>query len=215
MGNMSEEMKKIMAKWGTDAQVQEPPAVQGETAANAKPKTTNRDIIYNTIKDNPGITSVGVMMNLKARNIPQAYNSITSQITGMFHEFFLRRESVQTPGMSRPLYAYYAVPPVEALKLKAEHERKKEMAQARAERARKAKAEKTKQKLLDAATAPATSTSTLMPQEQLALPFNAPQEAAAPAAPDLRVMSAMDILNGVTLLQAKELYKQLKEVFGG
>jgi len=214
MGNMSDEMKKVMAKWGADEQGQTPSTVQ--TQEPPRVKMTYRDMIYNTIKDNPGITSIGVLEKLHAQNVPQAYNSVSSQITVMHQEFMLRRESAPRPTGGRPLFQYYAVPPIEALKLKAEHERKKQLAQARAERARQAKALKVEAK----------QHAQKMLQEQLALPLMPPVpeprpvETVAPvpapqAAPNLRDMSAMDILNAINFAQAKELYKELKEAFGG
>ncbi len=213
MGNMSDEMKKVMAKWGADEQPEVTPAKPQESSA---PRTTYRNLIYQTIKDNPGITSLGVLQSLTDRNIPQAYNSVSSQITGLHQEFMLRRESGRPTDGGRPLYQYYAVPPLEAMKLKAEHARKKQLAQARAERARQAKALKVEAK----------QHAQKMLQEQLALPLMPPVpeprpvETVAPvpapqAAPNLRDMSAMDILNAINFAQAKELYKELKEAFGG
>jgi len=203
---MSDEMKKVMAKWGADEQSEATPAKPQEAK-----RTTYRNLIYQTIKDSPGITSLGVLQSLKDRNIPQAYNSVSSQITGLHQEFMLKRESVRPADGGRPLYQYYAVPPIEALKLKAEHERKRQLAQARAERARQAKALK----------AEAKQHAQKMLQEQLALPLvppvpePRPVETAPQAAPNLRDMSAMDILNAINFAQAKELYKELKEAFGG
>jgi len=54
----------------------------------------------------------------------------------------------------------------------------------------------------------------------LPVPEVRPVEDAAPApapqaAPNLRDMSAMDILHAINFAQAKELYKELKEAFGG
>lgn len=201
MGNMSEEMKKVMAKWGTEEQ---PAQAASETPAK---RVTYRSQIYELVKATPGITSVQVFEELRKRSVPQTYNSVSSQLTSLSQDFKVRREVAARPEGGKPVLMFYAVPPVEAIKLKAEHTRKLAQARLRAERARQAKAEKLKQKH-------ATSAAQ-RPQEQLALPFNTPADVAAtPAAPDLRSMSAMDILSAINLPQAKELYKALKEAFG-
>jgi hypothetical protein len=201
MGNMSDEMKKILNKWQDS---------EGAPAQQDAPKQTYRSEIHNIVKDNPGITTPQVLQAMQAKGFAQTYSSVSSQMTTMFHEFMLRREegpANKTTG--RKTYMYYYVPPLESMKLKAEHLRKKAQAQARAERARQIRAEKLKARA-------ATLQRHQEPQEQLALPFDPVEKSPEPAAaPDLKAMSAMDILNAINFAQAKALYKELKEAFGG
>lgn len=201
MGNMSDEMKKILNKWQDS---------EGAPAQQDAPKQTYRSEIHNIVKDNPGITTPQVLQAMQAKGFAQTYSSVSSQMTTMFHEFMLRREEGPTNKTTgRKTYMYYYVPPLESMKLKAEHLRKKAQAQARAERARQIRAEKLKARA-------ATLQRHQEPQEQLALPFDPVEKSPKPAAAsDLKAMSAMDILNAINFAQAKALYKELKEAFGG
>ena len=214
MGNMSEEMRKVMAKWNADeSNHQQPEAEQPATE-----KRFYRHEIYDVIKANPGITSNRVLEIVLQRGLKQSYSSVTSQITTLFQEFRLRREQVPNPaGVGRDVYTYYAVPEETADKLKAEHKRKQLQAKLRAERARQAKAEKAAARAAEAA----QQVTIQQPQIQLPLPLTLPLEptpAPATAAPhnmQLQYMTAIDILNAINFAQARDLYKELKEAFGG
>ena len=209
MGNMSDEMQKILNKWqdSESAPAQQQPA----------PRQTYRSIIHNYIKDNPGATTGQVLKAMQNKGLAQTHSSVSSQMTTMFQEFMVRREEgAIDKATGRKIYTYYYVPPLESVKLKAEHLRKKAQAQARAEKARQAKALK----------AEAKQRAQNMLQEQLTLPLMPPVPEVRPvetvatvpapqAAPNLRDMSAMDILHAINFAQAKELYKELKEAFGG
>ena len=200
MGNMSEEMRKVMAKWNT----QEPQVAEKEE--NAKP--CYRTEIYNIIKDNPGITSNKTLEVAVQRGLKQTYSSVSSQITTMFQDYLLRREQVPNPaGIGRDVYTYFAVPEDMAAKLKAEHKRKQMQAKLRAERARQAKAEKA------AARAAQAQQAAAIPQVQIPLPLE--DKMPITPAPSLQSMTAIEILNGINFSQARELYKELKEAFGG
>ena len=199
MGNISEEMRKVMAKWNT----QEPQVVEKEE--NAKP--CYRTEIYNIIKDNPGITSNKTLEVALQRGLKQTYSSVSSQVTTMFQDFLLRREQIPNPaGIGRDVFTYFVVPEDMAAKLKAEHKRKQMQIKLRTERARQAKAEK-------AAARAAQAQQAAIPQVQIPLPLE-DKPAAAPA-PSLQSMTAIEILNGINFSQARDLYKELKEAFGG
>jgi hypothetical protein len=195
MGNMSEEMRKVVAKWDTQPEQVE----QSEEST----KPCYRVEIYNTIRDNPGITSNRTLDLMLQRGFKQTYSSISSQITTLYQDFMLRREQVPNPtGIGRAVYTYYAVPEDAAVKLKAEQKRKKAQAQARAEKARQAKAEK--------------AVARAQQQTHVQIPLPLEDKPPAPASPpSLQSMSAMDILKAINFTQAKELYKELKEAFGG
>lgn len=191
MGNMSEEMKKIMAKWGTE---DKPVQVQTE-------EPSLRSEIYNIVKATPGVTTRDVLVEMQKRHPAQKHNSVSSQLTTMFQQFMLRREIKHNEQSDRSVFAYYVVPPAEAVKLKLEHERKLAKARARAERARQAKAEKQKERKA---------------QIQMPLPFDEPKtQPPVQAGVDLSSMTAVEILNRLTFVQARDLYKELKPAFGG
>jgi hypothetical protein len=197
MGNMSEEMRKVMTKWGASEQQHQP-----EEAEAVKPRY--RVEIYNTIRDNPGITSNRTLDLMIKRGFKQTYSSISSQITTLYQDFMLRREQIPNPaGIGRDVYTYFAVPEDTAGALRAEHKRKQEQAKLRAERARQAKADK-------AAARAAES----QPHIQIPLPLEE-KPTTVPPAPPLQSMTAIEILNGINFSQARDLYKELKEAFGG
>jgi hypothetical protein len=201
MGNMSEEMRKVMAKWST----QEPQVVeQAEGDDNTKP--CYRATIYDIVRENPGITSNKTLEVVLQRGFKQTYSSVTSQLTTLFQDYLLRREQVPNPaGVGRDVFTYYAVPEGIAATLKADHKRKQMQAKQRAERARQAKAEK-------AAARAAEAQQAAVPQVQIPLPLEDKMPAPAPS---LQNMTAIEILNGINFSQARDLYKELKEAFGG
>lgn len=206
MGSMSEEMKKVMAKWSA-----EEPAPEAEQAEDK----TYRQRILEAIQSSPGITGVELRELMLKLYPEQTTSSVSSQVSTLYKMFCVRREVVKQPGR-KFTYAYFAVPPEEAARLqKKERARKQRLVQS-LEKARLAKAEKAriKQEAKDA--------------DQLALPFDAPakaQPASAPAptptpAPatgplDLRNHTTAEILNALNFKQAKDLYVELKGAFGG
>lgn len=232
MGTMSEEMKKVMAKWNDEAapQTQSQPVkeinMQTTTPVN-NPASTEpgrqynsfRSEIYDIVKRNPGISCVQVLDKMNVRHPELGHSSISSQLTVMFQEFMLSREMKVDPRIGRKIYFYSALDLKDAERLRKERDRKLAQAQARAERARQAKAEKAKAKTLILVTKSKNA-------DQMPLPFDAPQTVtatalgtvptpAATATPDLRSMTGLQILQAINFTQAKELYKELKEAFGG
>lgn len=215
MGNMSEEMRKVMAKWNAapEAPQQEQPAAE----EGDKKKRFYREEIYEVIKNNPGITAAKALEIVTQRGLKQTYSAITSQITTMYQDFRLRREQIPNPaGVGRAVYTYFAVADDVAARLKAEHKRKQLQQRLRAERARQAKAEKAAARMREEAEQQAAAQAMQQPQIQLPLPLSEPTP--TPAAPynmQLQYMTAIDILNNINFAQARDLYKELKEAFGG
>lgn len=235
MGNMSEEMKKVMAKWNSTNQPQESdqPTNQGATVQSTNnPAFTEpgrqynsyRSEIYDIVKKNPGLTCTQVLEKMNVNHPELGHSSISSQLTVMFQEFMLSREMKLDPRIGRKIYFYSALDLKDAERLRKERDKKLAQAQARMERARQAKAEKAKAKTLILVTKSKN-------EGQMPLPFDAPQTVTATAlgivppvptveqiintAPDLRNMTGMEILQAINFAQAKELYKELKEAFGG
>lgn len=213
MGNMSEEMRKVMAKWNAAPEMQAQAQAQEQPTAEENKKRFYRHEIYDVIKANPGATSNRVLEIVLQRGLKQSYSSVTSQITTLFQEFRLRREQIPNPsGIGRDVYTYYAVPEDIADKLKAEHKRKQLQQRLRAERARQAKAAKAAARAAEAAEQAVPAQESV--QVQLPLPLPVP-EPAAPHNMQLQYMTAIDILNNINFAQARDLYKELKEAFGG
>jgi hypothetical protein len=211
---MSEEMKKVMQKWSADAQVTE--QVEDKTGGTPEPQfDTIRAEILHIIRETPGITGVHVRDIIRKRHHTQTDSSISSQISILFREFYVRREKAVFKG-KRHTFAYFSIPPEESTRLRAAERKRMKAMKARMEKARQAKAEKAK--------------AAHIPQEQIDLPFNEPVVApggpfviAPTLAPTLNTVlplnltgySAVDILNAINFMQAKALYSELKGAFGG
>jgi hypothetical protein len=208
MGNMSEEMKKIMAKWDNKPEPQTTTQEKGQPVQTLIDPNSYRLEIYNTIKNKPKLNCNQVLELMQKKHPHMGHSSISSQLTTMFQEFLLTRELVRDQNTHRDVYAYSVVDLSLAEQLRQERERRLAKAQARAERARQVKAEKIKAKREE-----------LQNQAQIPLPLEtAPATPATvrtmhPAA--LNGLTAMQILQGINFAQAKELYKELKEAFGG
>jgi hypothetical protein len=209
MGNMSDEMKKVMAKWGTEAQSEtqtKEQSVQTETK-----KLTYRMQMYEFIKHNPQANVNKVLHHMQSNYPLMTESSVSSQLTTMFQDFMLSREQVIDPVTQRKVYGYTTVDLDIAENMRKQRKIKLAAAQARAERARQVKAERDRQRQLDR-------------EKQMNLPL---ETAPAPAVPEttdtgrtlhtgaLSRMTAVQILQAVNFTQAKELYKELKEAFGG
>ncbi len=218
MGTISEEMKKVMEKWNASAIPAPATETQIETETQPKGNTVKeqsfpsyRAQIHDFITKNPKATTATVLDYMQKHHPTMGHSSISSQLTTMFQDCTLTREQVFDKNTQRNVYAYTAVSVKDAEKLRKERDRKLAQAQARMERARQAKAEKAKAKQITLLNAPTP---------QIPLPFDAPAVAeTAPVATiapvSLSGMTAMQILQGINFAQAKELYKELKEAFGG
>ena len=203
MGNMSDEMRKVIDNWGkeydpaTDTKGQ---SVQTQTTAQTNNEfKTYRSEVYDYIRRNPKATTARVLAHMTPRH-PVTHSSISSQLTTMFNMFMLTREQVFDPATQRNVYGYTAVDLKVAERMRHERDRKLAAKQARMERARQAKAEKAKERERAA-------------QQQMNLPLET-APAPIPAPTTLSGMTAMQILQGINFAQAKELYKELHEAFG-
>lgn len=231
MGTISDEMKKVMAKWNNEAapQTQPQPVKEINMQPTNNPAFTEpgryynsyRSEIYDIVKNNPGSSCVQVLEKMNVRHPELGHSSVSSQLTVMFQDFMLSREMKVDPRIGRRIYFYSALDLKDAERLRKERDRKLAQAQARAERARQAKAEKAKAKAKTLILVTKSKN-----EDQMPLPFDAPQTVtatalgtvptpAATATPDLRNMTGMEILQAINFTQAKELYKELKEAFGG
>ena len=214
MGTMSDEMKKVMAKWSNDTPVQAETAPQPEPRQEEKmpePRITMRDFIWSLVDKNPGKNSNQIMEILNKTYSGVPHSSVSAALSMLHQGLRIRREEAVRTGVDRTMYVYFSIEPKETERLRKERDRKLAQAQARAERARQAKLDKAKER-------------EQANKAQINLPFEPPPLLPVPpvpetvvvsTAPDLRNMTAMEILRGINFAQAKELYKELKEAFGG
>lgn len=212
MGSMSDEMRKVMSKWNSEPAAQ-PTTPAAKEAGGDDDQGTYRAAILEIIRKNPGITGVQLRDIVCNQYPEQSPASVSSQISGLFKNFAVRREHASN-GANRHTYAYFYNTPEDAKRMRIAERKRIKSLQERLEKARQAKAEKAKQRELQEQEEP-----------QMPLPFTEPTPVAAPepvvvapaapAALDLRSYTAMDILNAVNFKQAKDLYTELKGAFGG
>lgn len=208
MGTMSEEMKKVMERWSNE-ESQPNEEIKVPTFTETPKKVSYRDQLFQLIKATPGITGVKLTELMHSRHKSQNGSTISAQLNGLHKQHVVRRIPVQIPEIHRGTFAYYALSEKETAELKAKEKRKLAQAQARAERARQVKAQKLeerKNKLMNPKNV--ITVSTTGPQLDLPLVYK-------DQTPDIRSMSAVDILNQLSFPQASALYKELKTAFGG
>lgn len=207
MGTMSEEIKKIMERWSNEGS-QPNEEIKVPTLTETPKKVSYRDQLLQLIKDTPGLTGVKLTELMRIRYKTQNGSTVSSQLNGLHKQHVVRRIPVQVEGINRTTFAYYALSEKETAELKAREKRKlaqaQAQAQARAERARQVK--ERKNKLMNPKNV--ITVSTTGPQLDLPLVYK-------DQTPDIRNMSAMDILNQLSFSQASALYKELKTAFGG
>lgn len=207
MGTMSEEMKKVMERWSNeDSQPNE--EIKVPTLTETPKKVSYRNQLFQLIKENPGVTGVRLTELMSRRHKSQNGSTVSAQLNGLHKQCVVRRTPVQVPEINRTTFAYYALSEKETVVLKAEQKRKLAQARARAERARQIKAQRLEERKHKLMNPNVITVSTTGPQLDLPLVYK-------DQTPDIRNMSAMDILNQLSFSQASALYKELKTAFGG
>lgn len=201
MPDIATALKNAIAKW--EPHQEQPAPAPAATPVPApvphrfQPTSNVSRTTFETIKANAGMTSMEAVIFLALQGFNK--HSVSSLITQMVNQGMVRRDEnhklyVTVPEY-RPIKSASTLKNAKKAALKAE-------AYARRIATRKANAEKKKQEPPVPAPAPAVPA-----PAPAAVPVPAP---AAPAVP----MSAETILNSLTVLQAKELYARLKEIFG-
>lgn len=207
MGTMSEEMKKVIERWSNeDSQPNE--EIKVPTLTETPKRVSYRDQLFQLIKDIPGVTGAKLTELMNRRHKSQNGSTVSAQLNGLHKQHVVRRIPVQVEGINRTTFAYYALSEKETAELKVKEKRKLTQARARAERARQVKAQRLEERKRKLMNPNVITVSTTGPQLDLPLVYK-------DQTPDIRNMSAMDILNQLSFSQASALYKELKTAFGG
>lgn len=190
MGTLQDQLKKVIDKWDGEDQ---PTTSQEKQMETKNTHTTQTDRIFEFVRANPGLKSMQINeMILKAHpDIPA--DNVTSLLKQLADAHRLNR--VDTGELSfrgHPIFEYYANTEAERQAGLLEDRRRQSIRKAQVARAAAARA--AKQKKAEEVKAKA---------QQVAVPTNAPT-----------AWNAKDALNGLTVLQARELYVELKAIFG-
>ena len=214
MGTLRDEMSRVLNEW--DKQDQQP--TQEKTMEK---RVTATQKLINIIAANPGATSKEIYKLVATHHPEITMGNVSSMLTQLTNKYLLSRKESGQVSQGKTIYAYTAVPEDEAKAKREEAERKLKAAQARMEKARQIKAAKQAareqlDKMLEEAKVenqPRTGLSDLLPQATATIPTVFPAPAPMPTIKS--VWTAKEALEGLNILQARELYDELKKIFGG
>ena len=210
MGTLRDEMSRVLNEW--DKQDQQP-----SQEKTMEKRVTATQKLINIIAANPGATSKEIYKLVATHHPEITMGNVSSMLTQLTNKYLLSRKESGQVSQGKTIYAYTAVPEDEAKAKREEAERKLKAAQARMEKARQIKAAKqAAREQLDKMLAEReqeqaeerTGLSDLLPQATTAIHNTAPPVIKS-------TWSAEDVVNGLSVLQARELYVELKQIFGG
>lgn len=215
MGTLRDEMSRVLNEW--DKQDQQP--TQEKTMEK---RVTATQKLINIIAANPGATSKEIYKLVATHHPEITMGNVSSMLTQLTNKYLLSRKESGQVSQGKTIYAYTAVPEAEAKAKREEADRKLKAAQARMEKARQIKAAKqAAREQLDKMLAEReqeqpeerTGLSDLF-KEGLPIPTALPVPTTA-IHNTKPTWTAKEVLEGLSVLQARELYGELKQIFGG
>lgn len=217
MGTLRDEMSRVLNEWDKqDQQIETTSQEKSMENHTSKPVTTTQKII-NLIAANPGITSKSLYKLVEEKHHDIPIGNVSSILTQLTNRYILSREDSGQLAQGKIVYAYTAVPEDEAKAKREEAERKLRAAQARMEKARQVKAAKeAARKQLDKMMEEAkhedeerTGLRDLLPPSVATTSIYNTKPTPAPE------WTADSVINTLNVMQARQLYVALKEIFGG
>jgi hypothetical protein len=219
MGTLKDEMTKILDQWDTEALKS---STVKENAMSTAPQETNKPTrgdltkyIVDIVRANPGITSMTLKEFMKKQNKEQYLSQAASMLNQLTQGHYLSREVAPVRHLGREVYQHFVIPDADRIRMVEEDRARLKVMQARAEKARAAKAAKKAAKEAAKETVAQTVEEVKSPEPLVRAPRTAPAPAPAPAAtPYLMKLNAENILQNISILEARALYEALKEIFG-
>jgi hypothetical protein len=211
MGTLRDEMSKVLNEWDKQDQQVETTSQPSQEKTMEKRVTTTQKLI-NLIAANPGITSKDLYKLVEEKHQDIPVGNVSSTLTQLTGRYVLSREASGEIVHGKTIYAYSVIPEAKGKAMREEAERKLKEAQARMEKARQVKAAKqAAREQLDKMLAEReqqegeerTGLSDLLPRATTAIHNTKP------------TWSAKEVLEGLNVLQAQELYAELDKIFGG
>ena len=207
MGSIADEMKKVLQMWDEDDQSQQEKIKMVNTTKleNKQGSITNRMLAV--IASNPGITSIKLRDKLSVHHpdIPLGFTS--SMLKQFTNRFSVTRTIAPEKVGGRDVYAYTLIPDADRKTLQAKAKEERSKAVARAAHARAVKDQKKAMKEMPKSFVPYENHSI----SDLVEKFKANKvEQLKPTewSPD-------EVLDSLTVKQARALHIALKEMFGG
>jgi hypothetical protein len=213
MGTLKDEMTKILDQWDTEALKS---SIVKENAMSTAPQETNKPTrgdltkyIVDIVRANPGITSMTLKGFMKKQNKEKYLSQAASMLNQLTNSHHLSREVAPVRHLGREVYQHFVIPDADRIRMVEEDRARLKVMQARAEKARAAKAAKKAAKEAEAQTVEEVEA----PEPLERAPRTAPAPAPA-ATPYLMKLNAENILQNISILEARALYEALKEIFG-
>ena len=211
MGSIAEEMKKVIQQW--DAEDQQP---QQEIKMEMKKRGSITSVILGYIKDKPGVTSMEIKQRLSVEHpdIPPSF--VSSMLKQFVDNFSVTRVHAPEKVDGRSIYAYTTVSEADRKKLLSVAKRKRKQAQERAAHARTVKQNKSAPQ----ETPTMFQDGSFVQYEKKSLSdllgdYEAVNAKIAEAKPTTTEWSVDEVLDNLTVKQARALHIALKEMFGG
>jgi len=208
MGTLKDEMTKILDQWDSEALKS---STVKENAMSTAPQETKKPIrgdltkyILDIVHANPGITSMMLKEFMKKQNKERYLNQAASMLNQLSNSHHLSREVAPMRHLGREVFQHFVVSDDVRIKTVEEERARLKVMQARAEKARAAKAAKKAAKEVKAQVV-----------EEAPKPLmRDPKPAPSAAAPYVVKLNAENILQNISILEARALYEALKEIFG-
>jgi len=205
---MQDEMTKIIDQWDSEALKS---STVKENAMSTAPQETKKPIrgdltkyILDIVHANPGITSMMLKEFMKKQNKERYLNQAASMLNQLSNSHHLSREVAPMRHLGREVFQHFVVSDDVRIKTVEEERARLKVMQARAEKARAAKAAKKAAKEVKAQVV-----------EEAPKPLmRDPKPAPSAAAPYVVKLNAENILQNISILEARALYEALKEIFG-
>jgi len=224
MGTLRDEMSRVLNEWDKQDQQPETTSQPSQEKTMEKRVTTTQKLI-NVIAANPGITSKALYKTIEENHQDIPLGNVSSLLTQLTGRYVLSREESGEVVHGKTIYAYSVIPEAQGKALRDAADKKLKAAQARMEKARQVKAAKqAAREQLDKMLAEReqeqaeerTGLSDLLPQGTV---FPAPAPVPTIATTSIYntkpTWTAKEALDGLSVLQARELYVELKQIFGG
>jgi len=192
MGTLKEQMAKVLQEWD-----KEDTQTTQEKTMEKKQTTTSKIVAF--IRDNPNIESIALRDKVSQKYPDITFKNIASILKQLTDANYLDRQgtTVETARGSRQTFTYTVVSD-EARK--ARKKAYKERVKAMADRAAHARAVKEAKR---EARTTQVGISDLVPQSTTSIYNTKP------------IWIADDVINSLSVTQARELYDRLKQIFGG
>lgn len=211
MGTLRDEMTKVLNEWDKQDEVISQP--QQEIKMEEHTTATRKLIAF--IEANPGIASTDLRKTFLAQNPHIPEGNLSSMLTQLTRKYTLSREETEEAQKGgKTVYAYTAIPEADREKLRARAAEKLKAAQARMEKARQVKAAKQAareqlDKMLGEQSEQRTGLRDLLPPSVATTSIYNTKHTPAPE------WTADSVINSLNVMQARQLYVALKEIFGG